>query len=163
MTPLNVYLQEADEQAARDAVIDYGQTIRDLAHTNIFPGDLMLKNFGVTRRQRLVFYDYDEVCLLTDCTFRELPDSQDYDEEIAAEPWFAVGKYDVFPEEFGYFLGLSPPLRSVFLAHHADLLTVAYWRDVKQRLRNGELFRVAPYGDEKRLGEPNCGRRRVVS
>jgi isocitrate dehydrogenase kinase/phosphatase len=153
--PLNVYLREADEQAARDAVVDYGQTIKDLAYTNIFPGDLMLKNFGVTRQRRLVFYDYDEVCLLTDCTFRRLPESDDYDDEIAAQPWFAVGKYDVFPEEFGYFLGLDAPLRSVFMDHHADLLTVEYWDDVQQQLRGGELFHVAPYGEQRRLRETN--------
>jgi isocitrate dehydrogenase kinase/phosphatase len=151
VTPLNVYLEEVDEQAARWAVVDYGQTIKDLAYTNIFPGDLLLKNFGVTRRRRLVFYDYDEVCLLTDCTFRQLPDSDDYDEQIAAEPWFAVGKQDVFPEEFGYFLGLVPSLRSVFIEHHADLLTVEFWLGVQQRLRSGEAIHVPPYGEEVRL------------
>ena len=151
--PLNVYLQEVDEAAARDAVVDYGQTIKDLARTNIFPGDLMLKNFGVTRHRRLVFYDYDEVCLLTDCTFRELPDSDDYDEIMAAEPWFAVGKYDVFPEEFVRFLGLPPPLKRVFLDRHGDLLTVEYWRELQQELRSGRLFHVAPYGEENRLRE----------
>lgn len=145
VAPLNIYLQEADDDAARAAVIDYGQAIKDLARTNIFPGDLMLKNFGVTRQKRVVFYDYDEVCLLTDCNFRELPPGSDYDEEIAAEPWYAVARSDVFPEEFRYFLGLPPPLRSLFEEHHGELLTVDYWRDLKQRLAAGELFHVAPY------------------
>ncbi len=149
--PLNVYLQDADEEAAREIVIDYGQSIKDLAMTNIFAGDLMLKNFGVTRRRRLVYYDYDEVCLLTDCKFRKLPETDDYDEQIAAEPWFAVGKYDVFPEEFRYFLGLPSPLREVFMEHHADLLTVDYWLDIQQRIRDGEIFHFAPYSDENRL------------
>ena len=156
VTPLNLYLRQVDEPAARDAVIDYGRTIKDLARTNIFPGDLMLKNFGVTRHRRLVFYDYDEVCLLTDCTFRELPPPDDYDELMAAEPWFAVGKYDVFPEEFVHFLGLPPTLKDVFLHHHADLLHVDYWRDVQQQLRAGRLFHVAPYGEESRLREASC-------
>lgn len=151
VTPLNVYLNEVDDKAAREAVIDYGQTIKDLACTNIFPGDLMLKNFGVTRRRRLVFYDYDEVCLLTDCRFRELPEPRDYDEELAAEPWFAVDEFDVFPEEFEQFLGLAAPLRSAFNEHHGDLLTVDFWRDLQRQLRNGKLFHIAPYGEEKRL------------
>ena len=155
VTPLNVYLLNVDEQAARNAVIDYGQTIKDLARSNIFPGDLMLKNFGVTRHRRLVFYDYDEVCLLTECKFRELPQSSDYDEMMAAEPWFAVGKHDVFPEEFVYFLGLPAPLRDVFIEHHGDLLTVAYWREVQQQLRGGQLFHIAPYSEEKRLRGAN--------
>lgn len=162
VTPLNVYLNDADESAARAAVIDYGQAIKDLAHTNIFPGDLMLKNFGVTRQRRLVFYDYDEVCLLTDCTFRQLPESDDYDEELAAEPWFAVGDYDVFPQEFGYFLGLAEPLRRAFLDRHADLLTVQYWLDVQQKLRQGEIFHLPPYGEEKRLVEQLARNRRRV-
>lgn len=163
VTPLVVYFQEADEQAAREAVIDYGQTIKDLAFTNIFPGDLMLKNFGVTRQRRLVFYDYDEVCLLTDCTFRRLPEPKDYDDLMAAEPYFAVGKYDVFPEEFGYFLGLPPPLRSVFMEHHADLLTVEYWLEVQQKLIDGGLFDIAPYGEERRVREPSCTPHRTSS
>jgi isocitrate dehydrogenase kinase/phosphatase len=93
---------------------------------------------------------------LTDCKFRKLPVSDDYDEMMAAEPWYAVGKYDVFPEEFGYFLGLAPPLRSAFLEHHADLLTVEYWNDIQQQLRSGKLFFIAPYGEERRLCEAGC-------
>ena len=151
VTPLDVYLKEQAGLAARTAVIGYGQTIKDLAHTNIFAGDLMLKNFGVTRQHRLVFYDYDEVCLLTDCTFRRLPESEDYDETMAGEPWFAVGRNDVFPEEFEHFLGLAPPLRSVFLEHHADLLTLEYWLNVQRKLRRGEVLYIAPYSDERRL------------
>jgi isocitrate dehydrogenase kinase/phosphatase len=151
VTPLGVYLAQADQQAAEAAVIDYGQAIKDLAVTNIFPGDLMLKNFGVTRQRRVVFYDYDEVCLLSDCTIRKLPAGDDYDDEIADEPWFAVGRYDIFPEEFSYFLGLAEPLRSVFLAHHAELLTVDYWLDIQRRLRAGQSFPIAPYGQHRRL------------
>ncbi|MCA9187168.1 MAG: bifunctional isocitrate dehydrogenase kinase/phosphatase [Pirellulaceae bacterium] len=169
VTPLNVYLQEADEQAARAIVEDYGQAIKEMALTNIFPGDLLLKNFGVTRQGRLVYYDYDEVCLLTDCRFRMLPVTDDYDEQIAAEPWFAVDKYDVFPEEFQYFLGFPPPLKEVFMEHHADLLTVDYWCNIQQRLRDGEMFHFAPYGEQKRLNResvsdlPASVTRRVVN
>jgi isocitrate dehydrogenase kinase/phosphatase len=145
VTPLNVYLQEADERAAASAVIDYGQAIKDLAVTNIFPGDLLLKNFGVTRQRRVVSYDYDEVCLLTECTFREFPQGGDYDEEMAAEPWYGVGRRDVFPEEFAYFLGLPPALREVFEKHHRELFDTGYWNGLKRRLQAGELFHVAPY------------------
>ena len=151
VTPLDVYLKEANEAAVTEAVIDYGQAIKDLALTNIFPGDLMLKNFGVTRRGRLVFYDYDEVCLLTDCTFRELPMPRDYDETMFAEPLFPLGENDVFPEEFTHFLEFSAFAQSVFLEHHSDLLTADYWREVQQELRRSRLFRIAPYGEEKRL------------
>lgn len=151
VTPLNVYLQEADDAAARSAVIDYGHAIKDLARTNIFPGDLMLKNFGVTRHGRLVFYDYDEICLLTDCNIREMPDEDDYDSELSSEPWYGVGQNDVFPQEFRYFLGLPEPLFDVFLEHHSDLLEVNFWKDVQCRLRAGELFHVAPYPPERRL------------
>ena len=149
VTPLNIYLQEASESAACAAVIDYGQAIKDLALTNIFPGDLLLKNFGLTRQNRVVCYDYDEVCLLTECTVRRLPDSDDYDELMAAEPWFAVGKNDMFPEEFEYFLGFAPSLRNVFLEHHAELLSVDYWNGVQQQIRAGKLFHIPPYASDK--------------
>jgi len=145
VVPLNIYLKQVDKQDAQAAVIDYGQTIKDLALTNIFPGDLLLKNFGVTRQKRIVFYDYDEVCLLTDCNFRELPGGSDYDEEMAAEPWYAVDRNDVFPEEFRYFLGLAPPLRAVFERRHAELFQVEYWQNLKRRLLAGEVFHVSPF------------------
>ena len=127
MTPLNLYLREMPEAAAREAIIDYGQAVKDLAATNIFPGDMLLKNFGVTRHGRVVFYDYDELCLLTDCNFRELPESDDADEEMSADPWFYVGPNDIFPEEFIRFFGLPPHLREAFLQAHGDLLGVEFW------------------------------------
>jgi isocitrate dehydrogenase kinase/phosphatase len=149
--PLNVYLRQADAQAARDAVIDYGHAIKDLALTNLFPGDLLPKNFGVTRNKRVVFYDYDEVCFLTECQFRKIPQSDYYDDEIAAEPWFHVGPNDIFPEEFINFLGLPPALKQVFSEYHGDLLQADFWNGLKQRIAAGELFHVAPYTEEKRL------------
>src|SRR5947199_2680404 len=121
LTPLNLYFREVDGELAHEAVIDYGQAIKDLAATNIFPGDILLKNFGVTRHGRVVFYDYDELCLLTDCTFRDLPQARDLDEEFEAEPWFYVGPHDVFPEEFLNFMGLEGERREVFLQAHGDL------------------------------------------
>ena len=151
VTPLNVFLRQADPRAARAAVIDYGRAIKDLALTNLFPGDLLPKNFGVTRNKRVVFYDYDEVCLLTECQFRKIPQTDNYDDEIAAEPWFSVGPHDIFPEEFIHFLGLPPELKQVFSEHHGDLLQADFWNSLKQQLAAGKLFHVAPYAEQRRL------------
>jgi isocitrate dehydrogenase kinase/phosphatase len=151
LRPLDLYLREAGPEAARDAVIDYGQAIRDLAATNVFPGDMLLKNFGVTRHGRLIFYDYDELCALTDCRFRELPaPREDYDEG-AAEPWFYVGERDIFPEEFRGFLGLPPPLLEAFLSHHCQLLGVAFWHRMQELHRSGEVLDIYPYRSMRRL------------
>ena len=111
MTPLNLYIREMPDAAAREAIFDYGQAVKDLAATNIFPGDMLLKNFGVTRHGRVVFYDYDELCLLTDCHFRELPHIDMTRTKLSADPWFYVGPNDIFPEEFIRFFGLPPDLR----------------------------------------------------
>ena len=151
VTPLDLYLREADEGAARRMVLDYGQAIRDLARTNIFPGDLLLKNFGVTRHGRVTFYDYDELCLVTECNFRDLPQARGAEEEVAAEPWFYVGEDDVFPEEFIQFLGLSKALRDVFMEEHAEVMTADFWRGLQQRHRDGEVLDVFPYPPWKRL------------
>ncbi len=154
MTPLNLYLREVNSAKARDAVIDYGQAVKDLAATNIFPGDMLLKNFGVTRHGRVVFYDYDELCLVTDCNFREMPQPRDFDEEVAAEPWFHVAPNDVFPEEFLTFMGLAGELRDVFLTFHGELLTAQYWRRTLQaRHRAGELIDIIPYRHSRRLSQ----------
>jgi isocitrate dehydrogenase kinase/phosphatase len=151
MVPLNLFIREAPLAAARDAVVDYGQAVKDLAATNIFPGDMLLKNFGVTRHGRVVFYDYDELCLVTDCHFRELPAAAEEADELAGEPWFYVGPQDIFPEEFIRFMGLGGDLREAFLATHADLLTARYWTDLQERLRSGELLDILPYPCSRRL------------
>jgi isocitrate dehydrogenase kinase/phosphatase len=145
LRPLNLYLAEASPLAARHAVLDYGQAIRDLAATNIFPGDLLLKNFGVTRNGRIIFYDYDELCLLTECNFRKLPRARTLEEEMQAEAWFFIDEDDVFPEQFINFLGFDPSQLEVFLEHHAELLTPEYWREVKQRHDSGEVLEILPY------------------
>lgn len=145
LRPLNLYLGEVDRNAAREAVIDYGQAIKDLARSNVFPGDLLLKNFGVTHHGRIIFYDYDELCLVTDCAFRDLPESRFEEDELRAEPWFYVGPHDVFPEQFGNFLGLPEDLRQVFLDHHADLLTGKFWRGLKACHQAEMLLEVLPY------------------
>ncbi|UCF91088.1 MAG: bifunctional isocitrate dehydrogenase kinase/phosphatase [Desulfobacterales bacterium] len=149
--PLDLYLQEADEAAARRAVIDFGHAIKDLAVSNIFPGDLLLKNFGVTRHGRVVFYDYDELCLLTSCNFRKLPRAARDENELAAEPWFYIDENDVFPEEFRNFLGLPRGLRDVFMAHHSDLLDVDFWRRAQDAIKAGELPFIFPYPRRRQL------------
>ncbi len=155
MTPLNLYLREAGCVAASDAVIDYGQAVKDLAATNIFPGDLLLKNFGVTRHGRVVFYDYDELGLLTDYNFRKFPRSRSYDEEMSAEPWFYVGENDIFPEEFARFLGLRDDVKEIFMEKHGDLFDADFWTCMQRRILEGEIIDVYPYPREKRLGFTN--------
>jgi isocitrate dehydrogenase kinase/phosphatase len=145
LRPLNLYLEEVDARAARRAVIDYGQAIRDLARSNVFPGDLLLKNFGVTSDGRIIFYDYDELCLVTDCSFRDLPTSRFEEDELRADPWFYVGPSDIFPEQFVNFLGLPHELREEFLKHHTDLLTADYWRRLKACHQAEQLLEVVPY------------------
>jgi isocitrate dehydrogenase kinase/phosphatase len=128
LRPLNLFLREAEPAAAESAIVDYGNALRDLALSNVFPGDLLLKNFGVTSHRRVIFYDYDELCLVTDCVFRDLPEPTCEEEVTSAEPWFHCGPRDVFPEQWLPYLAIPPALREVFLKHHADLLTAAWWR-----------------------------------
>ena len=151
VTPLNLFIRERDEWTARDALLDYGQSIRDLAATNTFPGDLLLKNFGVTRTGRVIFYDYDELCLVTDCNFRDLPRARDEEDETSGEPWFYVGENDVFPEEFMKFLGLPEQLRGAFLAAHGEIMTAGFWRRMVERHRAGEIVDIFPYRESQRL------------
>lgn len=152
--PLNLYLREEDEGLTARAVLDYGQAIRDLASSNIFPGDMLLKNFGVTRAGRVIFYDYDELCLVTECRFRDMPVARHDEDELRGEPYFYVDPQDVFPEEFLHFMGLSPEHRRLFLDAHAELLTAGFWRDLGERLRSGEVIDVFPYPPSRRLRAP---------
>lgn len=151
VTPLNIYISQADEEAAAAAVVEYGQAIKDMAATNIFPGDLWLKNFGVTRHGRVVFYDYDELMLLVDCNFRRMPPPRTYEDELSPTPWFSVGPNDIFPEEFSNFLGLQDHLLDVFMEHHADLLEVDFWREMQEQHHQGRVLHIYPYMPETRL------------
>ena len=151
LRPLDLYLRETDAEAARDAVVDYGQVLRDLAATNIFPGDMLLKNFGVSRHGRLIFYDYDELAPLSECRFRELPHSSDEEAGMAGEPWYYVGERDIFPEEFRTFLGLSGDLLQTFLAHHEELLGVSFWHRMQDVHTRGEVLDIFPYKAARRL------------
>ena len=138
-------------QTAIAAACDYAQSIKDLAASNIFAGDLLTKNFGMTRRGRVVFYDYDELCLLTDCNFREMPQSRSYEEEMSAEPWFSVREGDIFPEEFPNFLSFPEPAREALFERHGDLFRPEFWRGVQEKLRAGDLPEILPYAEERRL------------
>jgi isocitrate dehydrogenase kinase/phosphatase len=149
MVPLNLYLRDATPAAAERAALDYGQSIRDLAYTNIFAGDLLLKNFGVTRHGRVIFYDYDELCQVTDCRFRELPQATNDEDEMRGESWFYVADNDVFPETFINFLAFSDEQRASFQRTHGDLLTADFWRQVQERVRAGELMEVLPYSTQR--------------
>ncbi len=133
-------------------MIDYGRAIKNLAMSDIFPGDMLLKNFGVTRSGRVVFYDYDELTSVTECNFRELPQTMDPDREMSADPWFGVGDHDVFPEEFRNFLGVRGELREVLEQHHGDLFGVRFWQRVQDRVKAGEVIEIFPYERSRRLG-----------
>ena len=150
LRPLDVFLREAQAAPRRAAVVDYGEALRDLARSNIFPGDLLLKNFGVTRHGRVVFYDYDELARLSDCRFRELPVARTDLEEVSAEPWFHVNDGDIFPEEFLPFMGFPGDLQDVFLSHHADLLRPHFWLAMQAEHRAGRIPDIYPYPQRKR-------------
>ncbi len=149
--PLDIFLKEAGEARARHAVIDWGHAIKDLAVSNIFPGDILLKNFGVTRHDRVVFYDYDELCSLSSCNFRKLPPPSVKEDEMADEPWFYVDENDVFPEELLRFIELSGTLRDAFLEHHADLFEVDFWQQTQDMIRAGSLPHIFPYAGHCRI------------
>ncbi len=163
MIPLNLYLQELLEalqahphdEAARaqiDRVVaDYGQAIKDLVSANIFPGDMLWKNFGITRHGKVVFYDYDEIEYLTDCHFRRVPPPRSEEDELSGEVWYPVARHDVFPETFGPFLLGHPVVREAFMRHHADLLDVDFWQAQQARIRAGHVHDVFPYERQRRL------------
>lgn len=149
--PLDVFLNETEPAVAEAVVIDYGRAIKDLAMINVFPGDMLIKNFGVTKLGRVVFYDYDELCPLLECNFRKLPEARHYEDELSAQPWFSIGEHDVFPEEFSAFLGLPPHLRQVFLKFHGDLLKPDFWLKTQRQIRTGVLTHIRPYGKAQKL------------
>ncbi|MDP2034374.1 MAG: bifunctional isocitrate dehydrogenase kinase/phosphatase [Polaromonas sp.] len=160
MIPLNIYLQEAfdagvDEPFARGqierAVVEYGNAIKDMVAANIFPGDMLFKNFGITRHGKVVFYDYDEIEYITDCNFRKVPQPRNEEEEMSGEVWYSVGPHDVFPETFAPFLLGNSAVREVFMKHHADLLDAAFWQSHKERIAAGHVYDVFPYEQERRF------------
>jgi isocitrate dehydrogenase kinase/phosphatase len=157
MIPLNIYLQEASPEQMAHAVLEYGNAIKDLVSANIFPGDMLWKNFGITRHGKVVFYDYDEIEYLTDCNFRRVPEPRNEEEEMSGEIWYTVGPKDVFPETFGPFLLGNPQVREIFMAHHAELLDVAFWQGHKERILAGHVHDVFPYEPSKRFSNRPAG------
>ena len=171
MIPLNIYLQEAFDAGGATAaegaiapastarareqiergVVEYGNAIKDLVAANIFPGDMLWKNFGITRHGKVVFYDYDEIEYITDCNFRVIPPPRNEEDEMSGEVWYKVGPKDVFPETFGPFLLGNPVVRSVFMKHHGDLLEAGFWQGHKERIMAGHVHDVFPYEREKRF------------
>ena len=169
MIPLNIYLQEAFDVGGADAsnqtpaalrareqiergVVEYGNAIKDLVAANIFPGDMLWKNFGITRNGKVVFYDYDEIEYITQCKFRKVPEPRNEEDEMSGEVWYSVGPKDVFPETFAPFLLGNPAVREVFMKYHADLLDAAFWQSHQARIAAGHVHDVFPYEREKRLG-----------
>jgi isocitrate dehydrogenase kinase/phosphatase len=151
MIPLNIYLQEAEPEQLVHAVVEYGNAIKDLVAANIFPGDMLWKNFGVTRHGKVVFYDYDEIEYITDCNFRRVPTPRNEEEEMSGDIWYTVGPRDVFPETFGPFLLGNPQVREVFMAHHGDLLDAGFWQAHKARIAAGHVHDVFPYEPSRRF------------
>lgn len=151
MRPLNLYLRTADEGQLRHVVREYGNAIKQLAAANIFPGDFLFKNFGVTRQGRVVFYDYDEICYLTECNFRKIPEAPFPEMEMSGEPWYTVAPEDVFPEEFETFLLTDPRIRRYFLEFHQELLDASWWRQRQESIRMGHLEDVFTYPLERRF------------
>jgi isocitrate dehydrogenase kinase/phosphatase len=162
MLPLNIYLNDAennnDQAALEHGVREYGNAIKELVAANIFPGDMLYKNFGVTRHNRVVFYDYDEIEYITDCNFRTIPPPRNEEDEMAAEPWYPVARNDVFPEQFGVFLLGNQNVKKYFLKHHADLLTQQYWQQRKQHILEGYFDDVFPYPQECRFTHTETGK-----
>jgi isocitrate dehydrogenase kinase/phosphatase len=151
MTPLDIWLQGSDDEKLKQVIYEYGQAIRELAGNNIFPGDLLLKNFGVTRSGRVVFYDYDEIAPVTSCNFRHLPTPRHDDEAMSAEPWFFVGPHDIFPEELPTFIFSNPKARELFLSMHGDLATPEFWQQKQAQLAQGVEEDVLPYPEKRRF------------
>ncbi len=151
MVPLNLWLEQVQGQQLRDAIEEYGNAIRQLAAANIFPGDMLFKNFGVTRHGRVVFYDYDEICYMTEVNFRDIPPPRYPEDEMAAEPWYSVAPGDVFPEEFRHWLCADPRIKPLFEEMHADLFQAEYWRALQERIRHGHVEDVYAYRRRQRF------------
>ena len=155
MIPLNIYLNEMirqdNEQAIYLAVNEFGKCIKELAAANIFAGDMLFKNFGVTRHGRVVFYDYDEILYLTECNFRDIPEPLYPEQELASEPWYSVAPNDVFPEEFTILTACDRRIRKIFNDLHGDLLSTRWWQQVQQRVVKGEIIDLFPYRKQRQF------------
>ncbi len=153
MTPLNIYLETANKKQQNHIINDYGKAIDELINSNIFPGDMLTKNFGVTRQNRVVFYDYDEITLMNTPIFKKIPKAKTYEQEMASEPWYYVGQNDVFPEEFKYFILPDPYMKEVFNKKYKKLLDADYWVSVQEKIKQNGVMDYYPYGLDKRMCE----------
>jgi len=153
MTPLNIAVVRADDKTLDRLMKSYGQAIKEMAAANIFPGDLLLKNFGLTGQGqgRVVFYDYDEICYLTECNFRKIPPPRYPEDELASEPWFSIGPRDIFPEEFATFLFAEDRTRQAFLKYHKNLLDADFWIEKQDNINAGIYEDVFPYSQRIRF------------
>jgi isocitrate dehydrogenase kinase/phosphatase len=151
MIPLNLFLENCTPEEAEEVVEEYGNAIKQLAAVNIFPGDMLLKNFGVTRLKRVVFYDYDEISFVTDCNFRIIPEADDYYDELSSDPWYSVGENDIFPEEFRRFLIGNRTVRDLFFKLHDDIFDVKFWKEMQGIQERGEIIDVFPYRRRRRF------------
>ncbi len=157
MVPLNIYADTVGPEALEHAIDDYGKAIKDMIASNIFPGDMLLKNFGVTRQKRVVFYDYDEIVPLDQIRVRRIPPARTPEQEMATEPWYRVEKNDFFPEQFEHFVISHPQIREYFLKHHADLLDPAYWQSVLERINSDQRADIFPYSQQNRFINKTAG------
>ena len=151
MVPFNLYLDHADEEMLENSVISYGNAIKEMIAANIFPGDMLLKNFGVTRHGRVIFYDYDEICHMTEIKIRAVPKARCEEEELSAEPWYHIGEDDFFPEQFEHFVINHPKVRNIFLEHHSDLLSPAYWKKIQRDIVEKKRHDIFPYKQTMRF------------
>ncbi len=148
VTPLPIYWQqENDPEALRRVIFDFGNFLKDLAASGIFPLDLFNTwNYGVTRRGRVVLYDYDDVVPLELVTFAEKPRPRDEFEELEPdEERIGAGPGDFFTDEMRRYTGVPQPLKGIFESAHGDLFSLEFWRTTKQRVRAGEVADITPY------------------
>ncbi|WP_297335628.1 bifunctional isocitrate dehydrogenase kinase/phosphatase [Algoriphagus sp.] len=151
MEPLNLYLEKCTTEEGKFVVEDYGRSILQLAQANIFPGDMMTKNFGLTRQKRVIFYDYDEIEFLTDMNFRIKPKPENYAQIYSPEPWYDIAKNDVFPEDFKRWMIGRSDLRDHFITYHQDLFDPNHWSKIQHKIKQGELIHAFPYPEEIRF------------
>ncbi|MFK5915227.1 MAG: bifunctional isocitrate dehydrogenase kinase/phosphatase, partial [Woeseiaceae bacterium] len=151
MTPLNIYLAQATEKQIESALYGYGRAIKQLIAANIFPGDMLLKNFGVTRHGRVIFYDYDEIAYMNEINFRVKPIAITQEQIYAAEPWYAVSPGDMFPEELATFALANRKYRTAFAKHHADLFDASFWQQCQKNVAKGVYESVFPYPEALRF------------
>ena len=148
MTPLNLYLERADDAQRAHAMREYGNALKELAAVNIFAGDLLFKNFGVTRFGRVVFYDYDEIEYLADCNFRRIPPPPPGWDDMSDDVWYrrrparhlSRGVRDVPADR-------PADARVLSRGFHADLLDAAWWQAMQREIRTGRLVEVLSYPD----------------